>query len=146
MSETIIQHAHYPLLKQSPRLDKNKVLHWYFKDTFQLEWTIALCWNNNPSDPIIYSDKDKFLVSFYVYGKDFMVYTFECTTTKEGQKGWISPEDNKLYLSFDKEVSQRFKPGKYSYFIKFVHDEGDSKNITTISANNVVEVERYVPR
>lgn len=146
MDETVIQCTHYPLLKQSPRLDKNKVLHWYFKDTFQIQWQIALCWDNNPEDPIIYSEADKILVSFYVYGREFMVYTFECTVNSQDGKGWISSEDNIIYLNFDKEVTKYFKPGRYSYAIKFIHNDESGQNISTISANNIAEVEKYVQR
>lgn len=131
--DNVIQETSIPMLKQSPRVDGNKVIKWYYGDTFQIDWYIAL-WRNNA--PMIYDENDKIVIAFYHLGTHNMVHTF--TVSGIGQ-------DNKVRVEFTKEISRLFRPGKYCYTIKYFDgDSKSSKNITTLCAEKLVEVEKSV--
>lgn len=144
MAGDIVQETRMPMAQQSPRInDKTKILRWYYKDTFEIDWQITL-FDNDSNSVITYGEGDQILVSFYIYGTNKLIYSFPCTVNKEGVKGWIDSDTNTLVLNFDKEVSQRFRPGKYSYSLKYIRGTNPQEQlITTICTGKIVEVEKW---
>lgn len=133
-----MEEARLPGAKQSPRIDTNNVIKWYYGDTFELQLHLVL---KRDGDVIEYAPEDQFIFSFYNKDTRRLVKRFVCTE--------IDNETKLLTLKFDKETSMDFKPGRYSFGVKYIsNSEEDSEtqsvteDITTVGAKYSVEVER----
>lgn len=132
-----------PGAKQSPRIDKNNVIKWYYGDTFEIHWHLVLSQNESI---ISYAPEDQVIFSFYEAGTRKLVQRFVCTN--------IDTETNMMILQFDKVTSLKFKPGRYTFDVKYInfsiendgngneYKTSDTQDITTVGAKYLVEVER----
>lgn len=131
-----------PGAKQSPRVDKNNVIKWYYGDTFEIHWHLTL---KRDGKIIKYAPEDQIVFSFYVLGTKFLVHRFVCKN--------IDTETNMAILQFDKDISFKFKPGRYAFNVKYINDSVENDNgeiiiergtqdITTVGAKYLVEVEK----
>ncbi|MBO7691887.1 MAG: hypothetical protein J6T10_04540 [Methanobrevibacter sp.] len=133
-----MEEARLPGAKQSPRIDTNNVIKWYYGDTFEIQLHLVL---KRDGDVVEYAPEDQFIFSFYNKDTQKLVKRFVCTE--------IDNEAKLLTLKFDKEISMDFKPGRYSFGVKYIsNSEEDSEtqsvteDITTVGAKYSVEVER----
>lgn len=132
-----------PGAQESPRMGDDNIIRWYYGDTFEIHWYLTL---RQGETPIIYDPEDQIIFSFYIAGTNKLIHRFVCKN--------IDPETNMAILIMDKSTSLKFKPGRYSFGMKFVNysqeDDGDgnmvmqkhSQDITTVGAKYLVEVER----
>jgi len=131
-----------PGAKESPRMDKNNVIKWYYGDTFEIHWHLTL---KREGELIVYAPEDQIIFSFYIAGTDKLIHRFVCKN--------IDTSTNMAILRFDKSTSLKFKPGRYCFGIKYINyslenDNGETKvqkntqDITTVGAKYLVEVER----
>lgn len=109
--------------QNSPRL-VNDIIYWHEGDTFAIELTLTLTDSSNNG---ISLDNDKQII-VNIYRNDIMVHRF-CFSS--------FPNGNVITLNFDSEVTKKFPFGKYVYDILYIDSD-----ITTIVANNIMEVEK----
>ena len=133
-----MEEARLPGAKQSPRIDTNNVIKWYYGDTFKLQLHLVL---KRDGEVVEYAPEDQFIFSFYNKGTQRLVKRFVCTE--------IDNETKLLTLKFDKETSMDFKPGRYSFSVKYISNSEENsetqsvtEDITTVGAKYSVEVER----
>ena len=133
-----MEEARLPGAKQSPRIDTNNVIKWYYGDTFKLQLHLVL---KRDGEVVEYAPEDQFIFSFYNKDTRRLVKRFVCTE--------IDNETKLLTLKFDKETSMDFKPGRYSFGVKYISNSEENsetqsvtENITTVGAKYSVEVER----
>ena len=130
---------------QSPRMD-NGVLKWFYGDTFAVDMVINLVEQEAQKDgtfvdkPINFDESDQIVVTFFNERKE-VVYSFISKNISNDEK---SEYYHTITLNFTKDVSHRFRRGKYTYCMKYVHKEDGNTvytDITTICVNNRAEVE-----
>lgn len=133
-----MEEARLPGAKQSPRIDTNNVIKWYYGDTFELQLHLVL---KRDGDVVEYAPEDQFIFSFYNKDTRKLVKRFVCTE--------IDNEAKLLTLKFNKETSMDFKPGRYSFGVKYISNSEENsetqsvtEDITTVGAKYSVEVER----
>lgn len=131
---------------QSPRMD-NGVLKWFFGDTFAVDMVINLVEqtvdeNGETTERLVdFSPDDQIIVTFFNFRKE-PIHSFIIRGIGNDES---SEDYHTATLEFDKDVSHKFRVGKYTYCMKYVHKENGrsvSTDITTICVNNKVEVER----
>lgn len=130
---------------QSPRMD-NGVLKWFYGDTFAIDMVINLVEQNIDESGeyinriIDFDEDDQITVVFFNAHKE-VVYSFVAKniSNDEGSENYHT-----ITLDFTKDISHKFRKGRYTYCVKYVHKE-DGKtvltDITTICVDNKVEVE-----
>lgn len=130
---------------QSPRMD-NGVLKWFYGDTFAVDMVINLVEQEAQKDgtfvdkPINFDESDQIVVTFFNERKE-VVYSFISKNISNDEK---SEYYHTITLNFTQDVSHRFRRGKYTYCMKYVHKEDGNTactDITTICVNNRAEVE-----
>lgn len=133
-----------PGAKESPRMSSDNVIKWYYGDTFEINWCLTLK-QKESGETIVYGSDDQLIFSFYKAGTDKLIHRFVCRE--------IDTETNIVSLKFTKNVSIKFKPGRYNFCVKYVYytdetdDEGNvvtekaTQEITTLGAKYLVEVE-----
>jgi len=107
----------------SPRVE-NSVLKWYYEDSFNITWSIAL---TEDGEPLPYDENDLLVFSFFTKDRKLIIeFEFSHIT------------DNTVVLQFTEEVSKLFTPGQYYYCVKYIDGSG---RVSTIYANRKIEVE-----
>lgn len=113
--------------KQSPR-NENGIIKWYEGDAFYLPFVLR---DYVTKEPFVLGERDKFVVEFFDC-RERVIYTCDV----------LVPEADGLYkVHIDKDVTKRFKQGKYHYKIEY--HKNDSETIQTIKDCGDIEVEGY---
>jgi len=111
--------------KSSPRLENN-ILKWYLNDSFSIEWSFSLTWDE---EPYMLDENDELIFSFFKFLEKEPVHTFSFTNV----------QDNSVSLDFTEEISKKFTPGVYTYCVKLNTHDGP---IVTLYAKQRAEVEK----
>lgn len=117
------------IITVNPRII-NGILKWNEGDTFYIKWKVNLLKDGVPYD---YREDDQLVVEFYNKLSKKLVYAFinkNIGTSKT------------IFLKFTKQISKLFKPGEYTYALKFMRSSEEGQKIITIGARFPVEVER----
>lgn len=129
--------------KESPRIDENNVIHWYYGDIFEIQWHLTLKEND---ELITYEPEDQIIFSFYTFDSNKLIHRFICKN--------IDNSTHMAILQFNKMTSLKFKPGKYRFSVKYISFlkeringkmsiEKDTQDITTVGEKYFVEVEQW---
>ena len=130
---------------QSPRMD-NGVLKWFYGDTFVVDMVINLVAEAVGEDGTLgnrlinFNESDQIMVTFFNDRKE-LVHSFILKNISNDE---TSESYHMASLDFTKDISHKFRRGRYTYCVKYVHKDGDetvSTDITTICVNNRAEVE-----
>lgn len=129
---------------QSPRMD-NGVLKWFYGDTFVVDMVINLVEEEVGEDGTLvnrlinFNESDQIMVTFFNDRKE-LVHSFILKNISNDE---TSESYHTASLDFTKDISHKFRCGRYTYCVKYVHKDGDktvSTDITTICVNNRAEV------
>lgn len=110
-----------PCALESPRVCEKGHIHWYEGDTFILTFEVDFVDESGASIEI--KDTDKITVSFMDRYKNVV-----CEFEEVGS--------NKIVMTFDEEVTKKFKTGEYTYSARL-----NNGWIKTFMKENVVLVE-----
>lgn len=130
---------------QSPRID-NGVLKWFYGDTFVVDMVINLVEEEVGEDGNIvnrlinFNESDQIVVTFFNDRKE-VIHSFISNNISNDE---TSEFYHMVSLDFTKDISHKFRRGRYTYCVKYAHKDGDktvSTDITTICADNRAEVE-----
>lgn len=115
------------IITVNPRII-NGILKWNAGDTFYIKWKVSLFKSGVPYN---YTEEDQLVVEFYEKLSRKLVYAFIAKNIGTSKT---------IFLNFTKEISKLFKPGEYSYTLKYMRFIDGEPQITTIGGNFPVEV------
>ena len=110
---------------ESPRIEDG-VIKWYCGDIFYISFEVL---DDKTGEPLELSQGDAVIIRFYDR-QGLLVKQFE----------FVNGKCDDLTCYIDKNTSERFRAGKYTYCIKY--HCGDLKTETTVKALGECEVER----
>lgn len=118
--------------KESPRFDDEKdILYWYAGDAFTVTWVFKLL-DEESGEIHEYAPDDRMFFTFHD-AKKHLVHMFEC----------VDIQGCELQTNFTPEISMKFKPGFYTYCVKYnwIDEETGEERVQTIIDNKRVIVE-----